>query len=223
MTKYLLVFIFLLVSISGKTQNRIAVRGGATFTRTAVSEYNRGLSYFYYDSVSLDTEVVFPSFNIDADISLGKGWFFASGLSYMRKGIESVQYVNGGFTREARQEYMGLSVMLKYHHRLDNGRVGLYIAGGVRADFTVGGPNNAEIAYGSGSNYFHAFGTFSIAEFVLPTQIGASYRMGPGEILLDLNFLKGLSDVLPDRYIVGRSFSVGLNLGYALYLSKTKD
>jgi hypothetical protein len=176
------------------------------------------LGYFYYDSVTLDTRVVFPSVNVDVDIDLGKRWYLTTGLSYMRKGIESVYYNGGGYAYEARQEYMGMNILLKYHYKFNNDKIGLYAAGGLRADFTVGGPNNAEITYGGGENYFHAFGTFGTTEFLLPTLVGVSYKLGPGDITFDVNFLKGLSDIIPDRFIVGRTFSMGVSLGYSFYL-----
>ena len=70
-----------------------------------------------------------------------------------------------------------------------------------------------------GAEFFNAFGTFYPVEFVLPTMVGASYKIGPGEIILDVNFLKGLSDVFPDRYAIGRTFTMGVCLGYAFYMN----
>jgi hypothetical protein len=91
-----LILIAVSLSFSAFSQNQIRVRGGFTSTITSVSEYDRGVGYFYYDSVTLDTRVIFPSVNVDVDIDLGKGWFLANGLSYMRKGIERINYDNGG-------------------------------------------------------------------------------------------------------------------------------
>jgi hypothetical protein len=112
-----LILIAVSLSFSAFSQNQIRVRGGFTSTITSVSEYDRGVGYFYYDSVTLDNRVVFPSVNVDVDIDLGKNWFLTNGLSYMRKGIESINYENGGYWLEARQEYIGMNVMLKYHHK----------------------------------------------------------------------------------------------------------
>lgn len=218
MNKYIVSLFICLIYTGAFSQNKIGIRGGFTSTNTSVSEYNRGVGYFYYDSVTLDTRVVFPSVNVDVDIDLGKNWFLTNGLSYMRKGIESINYDNGGYWLEARQEYIGMNVMLKYHHKFQDEKFGVYAAAGFRADFTVGGPNIAEIAYGIGKEYFQAFGTFAVAEFALPTTIGASYKLGPGEVILEANFIKGLSDIIPDRYIVGRTFTIGASLGYSIYL-----
>jgi hypothetical protein len=149
-----LILIAVSLSFSAFSQNQIRVRGGFTSTITSVSEYDRGVGYFYYDSVTLDNRVVFPSVNVDVDIDLGKNWFLTNGLSYMRKGIESINYENGGYWLEARQEYIGMNVMLKYHHKFQDEKFGIYAAAGFRADFTVGGPNIAEIAYGIGKNTF---------------------------------------------------------------------
>jgi len=219
MKKLVLFFLFVAFIQPLSAQNRISITGGLTYTNTSVSEYDRGGVSYYYDSVALDSKVAFPSVNVNLDIELGKDLFFVTGLSYMRKGIESIEYLNGGYWYEARQEYMGMNFLLKYHYKFNEGKFGVFAAGGFRADFTVGGPNNAEITTDNGAEYFNAFGTFHPVEFVLPTMIGASYQLGPGEITMDVNFLKGLSDVIPDRYIVGRTFTMGISVGYAVMLN----
>lgn len=218
MKKYIFLILCFVFFQGLKAQNQIRLRGGITSTNTTVSEYDRGGGVFYYDSVALDTKVVYPAINLDVDIDLGKNFFLSTGLSYMRKGIEEIHYDYGSYWYEARQEYMGINILLKYHYRFNESKFGLFAAGGMRADFTVGGPNSAEIANGYGSKYFQAFGTFQAVEFVLPTMIGASYKLGPGEVSLDINFLKGLTDIIPDQYIVGRTFSMGICLGYSVYL-----
>jgi hypothetical protein len=218
--KKIILFLFVLgITQSLFAQNRIALRGGFTFTNTSVSEYDRGEGFYYYDSVLLDTEVAFPSVSINLDIDLGSNFFFTTGLSYMRKGIERIDYINGGYWYEARQEYMGMDFLLKYHYKFPDSKFGIFAAAGFRADFTVGGPNNAEITTAKGSEFFNAFGTFHPVEFALPTMFGGSYQIGPGEVTLDVNFLKGLSDILPDRFVVGRTFTMGVCLGYSLYLN----
>jgi hypothetical protein len=37
-------------------QSQIRVRAGVLSTNTAVSEYSRGIGYFYYDSVTIDQQ-----------------------------------------------------------------------------------------------------------------------------------------------------------------------
>lgn len=218
MSRILIVLLFFIGAIPSFSQNQIRVKGGVTSSKTSISEYERGIGYFYYDSVTLDTRVTYPAVNIEVDIDLNNNFYLTNGLSYMRKGVPQVFYNNGGYWLEARQEYIGMNTMLKYHHKFADKGWGLYAAAGFRADFTVGGPNNAEIAFGEGSEFFQAFGTFSTVEFVLPTTIGASYHLGPGDIIVEVNFLKGLSDVIPDQYIVGRTFTYGASLGYSVYL-----
>jgi len=215
------IILLVLVLVSFKpvlSQNQIRLRGGFTSTNTSVSEYDRGAGFYFYDSVSLDTKVLFPSISLDVDVDLGGKFFLTTGLSYMRKGIEGINYTGDNFRYEARQEYMGINLLMKYHYRFEGSRFGLFASGGMRADFTVGGPNNAEIANGNGAEVLQAFGTFQPVEFVLPTVIGASYKLGPGEITFDVNFLKGLTDIIPDQYIVGRTFSMGACLGYSVDL-----
>ena len=206
------------MSIVAMGQNQLRISGGVLTTNTSVSEYSRGLDYFFYDSVALDTRVTSPTANIDIDIDLGKQFFFSAGLSYSTKGISWVNYTKVVYWYGARQEYIGFKIGLKYHHKFNDGKFGVYAAAGGKADFTVGGPTSAEIAILDGGQYFRAFGTFKQVDLSLSSNFGVSYKLGPGDIILDINFQNGLSDIFEDQFIVGRSFSMGAVIGYSLYL-----
>ena len=218
MKKYILFFIFFICVLVSFSQNQIRIRGGVLSTNTTVSEYNRGLDYFYYDSVTLFTRVTYPQINVDVDIDLGNRFFLSTGLGYSKKGIEGVQYDNGGYWYAANQEYLGMNIQLKYHYKFKNEKLGTFVSTGFRSDFAVGGPNNAQLAIVEGSEYFHAFGDISKVDFSLHTLFGISYKLGPGDITVDVNFQNGLSDILEDQFIVGRAFSIGSSLGYSFYL-----
>ena len=200
------------------SQNQIRIRGGVLSTNTTVSEYSRGLDYFYFDSVTLDTRRTTPQVTIDIDIDLGKRFFLTTGLGYSKKGLPSVYYINGGYLYSAKQEYMGMNFQLKYHYKFNDDRFGLFAAAGFKADFAVGGPSSAQIATLDGEEYFNAFGTFNQGDFSLHSVIGTSYKLGPGDIILDVNFQNGLSDIYEDPFIKGLTFSIGASLGYSFYL-----
>jgi len=218
MMKYIFILLISTISTIALSQNQIRIRGGVLSTNTSVSEYNRGLDYFYYDSVTLFTQVTQPQINIDIDIDLGKRFFLSTGLGYSKKGIEGVQYDNGGYWYAANQEYLGMNIQLKYHYKFKGEKLGVFVATGFKSDFAVGGPNNAQIAIVEGSEYFQAFGTISQVDFSLHTVFGLSYKLGLGDITIDVNFQNGLSDILEDQFIVGRTFSVGSSIGYSFYL-----
>ena len=218
MRRFLTVLLFLIIISNSKAQNQIRINGGILFTNTTVSEYNRGLEFFYYDSVSLDTRRTTPQANIEIDIDLGQRFFLTTGLGYSKKGMPSIYYINGEYWYAAKQEYIGMNVLLKYHYRFDDKRFGIFAAGGFKTDFAVGGPNNAQIANVAGSEFFHAFGVFNQVDFSLQTLLGISYKLGPGDLVFDVRFQNGLSDVIADQFIVARTFSIGTSLGYSFHL-----
>jgi len=207
---------FLTAIASG--QNQIRISGGLLSTNTTVSEYDRGMNYFYYDSVTLDSRIISPAVNIDVDIDLGKQFFFNTGISYSTKGISRINYAKADYWYSARQEYIGLKINLKYHYKFNSEKFGIYISAGGKADYTVGGPTSAEIAILEGAEYLRAFGTFKQIDFSLLTNLGISYKLGPGDIILESNFQNGLSDIFEDQFIVGRTFSIGAQIGYSIYL-----
>ena len=199
-------------------QNQLRVRAGVLSTNTAVSEYSRGLGYFYYDSVTIDPRTTTATMSIDIDMDLGKRFYFSTGLSYAKKGLPLIYYPQGEYGYTANQEYMGLNFQLKYHYRFSDETWGVFAATGFRSDFAVGGPPSAEISNDRQAAYFQSFGTFKSSEFSFNTIVGISYKLGPGDIILDATILYGLSDTLADRFAVGRTFSIGSSIGYSWYL-----
>ena len=218
MKKHLFFIVFFLGALNCFSQNQLRIRGGILSTHTSVSEYSRGLNYFYFDSVLLDANTYSPQFSVDIDLDLGKRFFLTTGLGYSKKGLPSIHYINGDYWYDASQQYLGMNFQIKYHHKFADKRFGIFGAVGFKVDFAVGGPNNAEITNEDGAAYFHAFGTFNQVDLSLPSQVGLSYKLGPGDIVLDINFQNGLSDVFSDRFVAGRTFSVGACLGYSFYL-----
>ena len=218
MKGHILLVFFCLISAYASGQDQIRVRGGFLYTNTSIAEYNRDLDYFYLDSATIDSDVASPTLNIEMDIAMGKGFFLSTGLGYVEKGFPSIYYNNGDYWYDAKQKYLGIIFQLKYHYKLKNKKLGFYGAAGFKSDFAILGPNNAEIAAVDGNTFFHAFGTFHAVDFGLHTIFGLSYKLGPGDIVLDVNFINGLSDTIADRYIHGKSFSMGAALGYSIYL-----
>ncbi len=217
-------FFYLILSmtaiLSGYSQNQIRIKGGMLYTNTSVSEYNRGLGYFYYDTVSIDATTSSPHVALDVDVDLNKNFFLITGLSYSKKGLPLIYSPSLEFGYTAVQEYMGMNLQVKYHSKIKSGKFGWFIATGFRTDFAVAGPTSAEIATGNQSEVFNAFGTFKPVDFAFNTVAGGSWRLGPGDITAEVQFLNGLSDVLADRYAVGRTYSTGFSVGYSYYLSE---
>lgn len=211
-------FVMMLLASTAFGQNQIRISAGSLSTNTSASEYSRGVGYFYYDSVLLDTRTTQPVLNVLVDVDLGKRFFLTTGLGYSKKGFQSIHYINGDYWYSANQEYLGLIFQLKYHYKLKERRLGFFGAAGFKNDFAVGGPTYAEIVTEDGAEYFHAFGTFKVAEFSFVTNVGITYNLGPGDIVLDVIFQNGFSDVLEDRYIKGTTFSIGGTIGYSFYL-----
>lgn len=199
-------------------QNQIRVRAGVLSTNTAVSEYSRGIGYFYYDSVTIDSRATAATLNLDIDLDMGKRFYFSTGLSYSKKGLPLIFYPQGQYGYTANQEYMGMNFQLKYHYKFSEETFGIFAATGFRSDFAVGGPPSAEVANDRQAAYFQSFGAFKSLDFSFNTIIGISYKLGPGDIILDATILYGLSDTLADRFTVGRTFSIGTSLGYSWYL-----
>lgn len=218
MKNYIFILLITTISTVAYSQNQIRIRGGVLTTNTSVAEYNRGLDYFYYDSVTLYSRTTAPQLNVDIDIDLGERFFLSTGLSYSEKGLAGVRYTSGDYWYAADQKYLGMNILLKYHYKFNNEKLGVFVAAGFRSDFAVGGPNNAEIAIVYGAEYFRAFSTYNQIDFSMNTLLGVSYKLGPGDITLDVNFQNGLNDILADQFIVGRTFSIGTSLGYSFYL-----
>ena len=62
------------------------------------------------------------------------------------------------------------------------------------------------------------FARFNVLDFSIAVEAGCSYKLRPGEMSLRVNYYQGLSDVLRDDYLVGKTRSLGIDVGYTLYL-----
>jgi hypothetical protein len=114
---------------------------------------------------------------------------------------------------------MGIHMQIKYHYRFSDSKAGLFLATGPKVDFAIGGSNYSEFSLAPGYDYYHTFGSFNVVEFLWYTNLGVSYRIGPGELIFDAHILNGLSDAIRNRYIIGKTTSFGASAGYSLYLN----
>ena len=73
-------------------------------------------------------------------------------------------------------------------------------------------------ATGPGAVFIRKFGTLTTTDISLATNIGFSYKAGPGDLLLSLNLLNGLGDTIADPFVVGRTSAIGATIGYSFYL-----
>lgn len=203
-------------------QNSIGFQAGFLGTYTSVAEYPRiGRTDYLLDSMKLSQHVGSFQAAITADIGLGKKFYLSSGFHYSRKGLKEVDYSDStGYIwyTPARQHYIGLSVLLGYKFPLKDSRFGFQAATGVQADFAVGTPNGGALFSGPYSRFFMPFSRFNEVDLSWVAEGGCSYKLGPGVILIKLTYHYGLSDVLEDPFVIGRSMSYGISAGYSFYL-----
>ena len=67
------------------------------------------------------------------------------------------------------------------------------------------------------------FSRFNEVDLSWMSEAGVSYKLGPGDVVVRLSYLYGMSDVLEDAFIVGRSMSAGITVGYSFKLSEPKN
>jgi len=221
MQKISLIILLSILTIGLFAQNQIRLKAGFLSSYTYVAEYQQPGQGFLLDSVELDKRVFSPLASLDIDIDLGKNLYMVSGFGYSRRGLEEIENTDiFGVTRSksARQNYLGLHIQLKYYYRFKDSKIGLFLASGPKIDFAIGPANYAEYSLAPGNEYFHAFGSFNVVEFLWYTNLGVSYQLGPGELFFDINMLNGLSRVLRNSHIVAKSLSVGAAIGYSVYL-----
>jgi hypothetical protein len=219
----LLISLFCLQGQKAFSQNRLCIETGFLGSYTSIAEYERIERHdFLLDSVRIDRFI--PSFQaaLRMDIGLGKHLFFTGGLHYSQKGLSSVDFTDSTgytWTTPARQHYTGLSMLLGYEVPVKNSKISLNFATGFQADFAVGTPNGGALFSGPLYRFFMPFCRFNEVDFTWRTEAGLSWDAGPGAVLVKLTYQYGLSDVLEDAFIIGRSQSIGIAVGYALRLS----
>ncbi|MEI6455944.1 MAG: outer membrane beta-barrel protein [bacterium] len=226
MKKYLLLTIFIVPFINLSGQNSIGLRVGFLGTQTRVAEYSRpDQSDYLLDHVTLNKLAASLHVALSADLSLGNNFSLTTAFHYERKGLSSVSFidsVNYIWEVSAYQHYVGLSMMIQYNLHFRDSKFGMIFATGPKIDFAVGTPNQGALYSGKYRKFFMPFSRFNEVDLSWGAEVGGTYRLGPGDFILRLSYLYGLSDVFEDAYIVGRSQSVGISIGYSIRLGEKR-
>jgi len=226
MRKIFLIIFSLLMFMLGNAQNSIGVQIGFLGTHTSAAEYLRqGRNDYLLDSVTLDRNIGSFQAAINADIDLGKHFFMSTGFHYEQKGFSDISFTDLAgktYSVKARQNYIGLSFLIQYRVRFKNKKFGMLIGTGPKIDFAVGTPNNGALYSGAYTRFFMPFSRYNETDLSWATELGGLYQLGPGNIVLKVSYLYGLSDVLEDAYIIGRTQSIGISIGYSIPLTMAK-
>ncbi len=224
MKKTIVILLMSWIAIQAHTQNAIGIRAGFLGTHTSIAEYERiERRDFLLDSVELSTNVGSVLAAVNVDFDLGKNLFLSTGFHYADKGLAQVAYTDTAgwlWTTPARQKYMGLSMLIGYHYNFRDSKFGVQLATGLQADFAIGTPNGGALFSGPYYKFFMPFSRFNEVDLSWATEAGVNYKLGPGDVIARLSYLYGLSDVLEDAFIVARSMSLGISVGYSIRLSK---
>ena len=226
MRKFLLALsLFLFVfNITGKAQNQFSFHLGYLRTRTFVAEYERiNHSNHLLDSVWLNPNMNSFTATLATDFDLGNNFVFSAGFHYSKKGLQQVVYHDTAgwpWSTEAYQHYAGISMLIGYKFRFSEDKWGLQLSTGPQVDFSVGTPNGGTLFSGPYYIYFMPFCRINEVDMTWAVDVSGTRKLGPGDIVLKLRYLYGLSDVLEDPFVVGRSMSFGVTLGYAIPIGK---
>jgi hypothetical protein len=224
MKKTLLISILAWIATAAYAQNSIGIHAGYLGTYTAVAEYERiDRTDYLLDSMTLYKRVSSFQAALTADIGLGHGLYLTTGFHYSNKGLEEVDFTDStGYTwyTPARQHYVGLSVLAGYKFNLKNSRFGFQAATGLQADFAVGTPNGGALFSGPYYRFFMPFSRFNEVDLSWVAEGGCFYSAGPGNVVVKLTYHYGLSDVLEDAFVIGRTMSYGISAGYCFFLQK---
>jgi Outer membrane protein beta-barrel domain len=223
MKKIFILLIVGMISFNMSGQNSISFDAGYLRTHTAVSEYlgYDGISTLL-DSVKLDPNIGSFQAALNVNIDLGRRFYLAAGFHYARKGMSDLEYsdtVTTYFVKPA-QHYIGISLLVGYHYRFRKSKFGVFLATGPQVDFAVGLPNNGALYSGGYTKFFMPFSRYNEVDLSWAVEAGPSFKFGPGEIIVKVCYRYGLSDVLEDAFIIGRSSSFGISAGYSLKLGK---
>jgi hypothetical protein len=220
-------FFFLLVStivMQTRGQNTISLNAGFLGTYTAVAEYERiDRRDYLLDSVTLSKNVGSFQASMSTEIGLGSNFYFSPGFHYSQKGLSRVDFTDTTgytWTTPAKQHYVGLSSLIGYRYQFRESNWGLFVSTGLQADFAVGTPNGGALFSGPLYRFFMPFCRFNEVDLSWASEAGCSYKAGPGNLLLKIRYLYGLSDVLEDAFVVGRSMSYGITIGYSISIGK---
>ena len=224
MKKVILIIFAGWISFHAQGQNSIGIQFGFLGTHTSVAEYERINRHdFLLDSMSISKNVGSVQAALHIDIDLGKNVFLSTGFHYSNKGLANVTFTDSigwPWSTPARQNYMGISLLAGFRYHFKESKWGIQFATGPQVDFAVGTPNGGALFSGPYYRFFMPFSRFSEVEFSWVAEGGVRYKLGPGDMLLKATYHYGLSDVLEDAFVVGRTISLGLSVGYCFPLSK---
>ena len=168
--------------VQSHAQNSIGITAGFLGTHTGVAEYQRPGRYDYlFDSVTVSTNVGSVQAALNVDFDLGKDFFLSTGFHYSNKGLANVTFTDSTgwpWTTPARQQYVGISVLIGYHIHLKQSRFGLQAATGLQTDFAIGTPNGGALFSGPYYRFFMPFSRFSETDLSLVAEAGATYKLG---------------------------------------------
>jgi hypothetical protein len=224
MKRIILILIIGWISFQLQAQNSIGIQLGFLGTHTFVAEYERiERMDFLLDSMNLRPDVGSFQATINAEIGLGKHFYFSPGFHYSNKGLANVAFTDSTgwvWSTPARQHYVGLSMLIGYDFHFRQSKFGLKFATGPLIDVAVGTPNAGALFSGPYYRFFMPFTRFNEVDFSWIAEAGCTYKLGPGDVVLKATYHFGLSDVLEDAFVVARTMSYGLSLGYSFHLSK---
>jgi hypothetical protein len=223
MKKIIIIFLLGYLSVQMQAQNAIGIDLGYLYTHTSVAEYLRTGRYDnLLDSVVLDPNIGSFQAAFRADIDLGKRFFLSAGFHYARKGMSEVSYTDTAtvYYVNAYQDYIGLSFLIEYHYIFNKSKFGIIAGTGPQVDFAVGKPNDGALYSGYYNRFFMPFSRYNEVDLSWVAVVGCTYKLGPGDVVVRASYLYGMSDVLEDPYIIGRSSSFGITAGYSFRLAK---
>jgi hypothetical protein len=223
MKKILLILLISWITTQLNAQNSIGIRAGFLGTHTSIAEYERiERRDFLLDSMSISPDVGSVQVAVNADIDLGKHVYLSTGFHFCDKGLANVTFTDSTgwpWSTAARQKYIGISMLLGYRFHFGQSRFGLQVATGPEVDFAIGTPNAGALFSGPYYRFFMPFTRFNEVDLSWMAEAGVSYKLGPGDVILKISYLYGMSDVLEDAFVVARSMSYGLSVGYSFNLS----
>ncbi len=205
------------------SQNSISADAGYLRSHTNVAEYVRNdRNSSLFDTVSLIPNSGSFQAALTVHFDLGKHFFLATGFHYERKGMSEVDVTDTVTTYyvNAYQHYAGLSMLIEYQYDFRKSKFGILMATGPQVDFAVGKPNTGVLYSGKYYWLFMPFSKFSEVDFSWTVEAGPTFKLGPGEVFAKVCYRYGLSDILQDAYVIGRSSSFGISAGYSFRLTK---
>ena len=219
---FFIILVLLATQVAG--QNAISFTAGYLGTHTSVAEYERiNRVDQLLDSMKLYPNVGSFQATLATDIGLGKNLFLTAGFHYSYKGLKEVDFFDStGYPwhTAARQHYVGISLLIGYKYHFRDSKWGIQLSTGPQVDFGVGMPNAGTLFSGPYYRFFMPFCRFNEVDLSWSAELGCYYKLGPGDIVLRAKYLYGLSDVLEDPFVIGRTMSVGVSMGYSFPLGK---